>query len=760
MNRVFRFAATALFALAAAAQQSDEPKAEPLTESITVTAQKREEKLQDVPVSVEVIPGRKLDDFGLFDMLDLSASIPNYTIQEGTESTAITMRGIGNAGGTNFGFESSVGTFLDGVYHGRDNQARMPLFDVQRVEVLRGPQSTLFGMNTVAGAISLVSRAPSTTFEGGVELSYDPRYDSNAATATIGGPLTSTLSGRLALLRTRNDGYFYNTDLHRDVNGFDDDAARLTLQWKPAPRWTATGKIEQSKRLQNGNGTQVIVPPSDPEIIARELAIDPRATFAADLKVSQGNEFRDLHANDSVLTVDYAFDRLSITSISAYSRFNGRTRLDVDMSPIDVSWLREHERFSQRSEELRATSDTGRAIEYIGGVYYQSSDLTHDRLLDFALGQFIPAFAGTPGADMQTYAGNFAQSYRTAAAFGQVTWNASDRLRITAGARDNHERKHANSYFDWMVPGTTDPHNALDPASPEFAAANFVFHDVFRIVRHTANGTYAHDSWLPDLKVQWIPSRRLMLYASRTEGEKSGGFSDRDNRNTNFSFDPEQSANYELGAKSASAIGMLDVTLFRTEFRNMQVSVFDLPNLVFIVDNAARALSQGIELDGQWRASRGVTLDTSIGWMQTAKFLEFLVPCVAGPSDPECIARTGGDVRDDGGHDLDVPHFSGTAGIAWHGALSSALELQAGAKVSHRGAAIDSVNRSGRLDAATFVNARIGVASHNGWSLSVAGTNLTDKRWIASRNAALFAGSEFGVVRRPRTISIHTGFRF
>ncbi len=745
-------------------QQQEEQELElpGVLESIKVTAQIREEDLQDVPISVFVAPGAKLEGYIIPDLFGLAQYVPNLTIQEGSEGAAVVMRGIGNNGGTNFGFDSPVGTFIDGIYYGRANHARLPYFDVERVEVLRGPQSTLFGMNTVAGAISVVSRQPTDFFESTILADFDPRYTNARINGVVSGPLTDTLSARLAVMKTNHDGYVYNTFLDHHVNGYDDGGIRLSLRWKPAERWTLTSKLEHISRFQSGISRQVLSPPSDAGVIARQRALDPDVSFVADLDTSQNPESRDIGASAAIFTIDYAFDRFNLTSTSSYTAFNGKSRIDVDSSAIDVSMMRSEEDFAQFSQEFRITSATGGTFEYIAGVFYQDSNLTNDRLLDFALGKFLPAFAGTPVGLSQTYAGNFAQDFETLAAFGQVTWNIGDDWRLIGGGRLSSEEKRASSFFDWLVPGTTDPTNALEPGTPEFAIANFVFHDVFRIERHTDSGTYNENTLLPELKVQWYGLDDAMLYASFTKGQKSGGFNDRDNRATNFTFNPESSTNYEVGSKMMLLGGkaQLNLAFFRMEFKDMQVSVFDLEHLIFIVDNAAKAVSQGIEMDGMWRVTEDVTLNGALGWLETAKFVEFLVPCVPDPSDPDCISTPGGYVRDEGGENLNTPPFTASVGLAYSGYLTPSFGLNARVDFNYRSESLDAVNRVGVIEAASMLNARIELLGAQGWSFALVGNNLTDERFVESRIQALFAGSQQGSVRPPRTIAVQAGYSF
>lgn len=757
-------AMTPLPAFAQDASSAAEPAVDDSTLSeIVVTATLRERGLQDVPISVAVVDGRTISEYGLRDLAQARQFIPNLDYQQGTEGAAVTLRGFGNNGGTNFGFDSPVGTFVDGVYHGRLNQTRLAFLDVARVEVLRGPQSTLFGMNTVAGAISVISRQPTNTLEGYVQAQYDPEYHDFEVTAAISGPLTDTLSARLAFISTNQEGYLFNTFLDRDHGAIDDDAGRLWLRWQPSSQLTVLTKLELSRRVQDGINNEVLTPPTNPDDIARMRALDPDITFTPDDDlVSYGPTSRRIKSAEALLRADYAFEPFTLTSITSYSDFSGRTALDLASAPINIGQIRGIEDFHQFSQELRIASTAPGPIEYLAGVYFQRSRLQHFRVVDFRLANFIPAFAGTPSGELQSQAGDFEQTYKTYAIFGQATWNITDALRLTAGARYSMERKRASSFFDWLVPGTTGAENALTPGTPEFDAADFVFNGLFRIVRHTDAGRYSRNAFLPEVKLQWDVTDNVVLYASYGEGEKAGGFNDRDNRAINFSFDSERSTNYEVGAKLRLLGGraQLDIALFRTRFNDMQVSVFDLPNLVFIVDNAAQATTQGIEIESRWRISRAFTLNAALGWLERARFDEFFVQCVAGPADPDCISTPEGDFRDDGGNDLNAPKLTASVGLEFNQELRPGLRFTARADANYRSRSEDLVNAVGPILPVTMFHARLGLAHDNGWNLALMVNNITNERHIVSRSTSLFPGMFTGEVTPPRRIYLQAGFSF
>lgn len=215
-------------------------------EEIIVTATKRAEGLQEVPISISVMSGEDIDAKGLTKMEDLSAYMPNVHVAEASGGTQLFIRGIGS--GVNYGFEQSVGTFVDGVYFGRGRSARGKFLDLERVEVLKGPQSTLFGKNTIAGAINITTAQPTDEFEGYVSAGYTTELEAKTLTTVISGPISDTIRGRLAIRSYEDEGYVKNLT-ESGVDGPQNDSlyVRGTLTFDLNEDWAATLKAEHGK---------------------------------------------------------------------------------------------------------------------------------------------------------------------------------------------------------------------------------------------------------------------------------------------------------------------------------------------------------------------------------------------------------------------------------------------------------------------------------------------------------------------------------
>ncbi len=220
-----------------------------------VTAQKREESLRDVPLSVAAVSGDKLQDAGILRLDDLKAYVPNLQMSETGIANNIYIRGIGS--GLNQGFEQSVGLYQDGVYHGRGHQSRMPFLDLARVEVLRGPQPILFGKNAVAGAVSLIANQPTNDFEASARISRDFGNDENIADGAVSGPFSDSVRGRLAGFYRKSDGYMENATLGTHEPRRDDIAARLILAADLSTSLTGSLRAEMGNFDSHGRQVEI-----------------------------------------------------------------------------------------------------------------------------------------------------------------------------------------------------------------------------------------------------------------------------------------------------------------------------------------------------------------------------------------------------------------------------------------------------------------------------------------------------------------------
>lgn len=371
--------------------------AAPVLEEVIVTATIRAESLQDVPVSVNAVTGAKMAEAGIAKIEDLQAYVPNLTMSETGIGTNIYIRGIGS--GINPGFEQSVGMYFDGVSYGRAQLTRAPFLDLERVEVLRGPQNILFGKNSIAGALSLISAKPGQEFEGSVSATYEPEYNERILDLILSGPLTDSIGARLAVRKRDIDGHLENLTLNRDEPERDEQTIRLMLEWDVNPDLVAALKLEAGKFDVNGRQIEIINDqPSTsstgsfngrtygeildftevgagPIVLAQVDADSSVLNNRQDFKRSSNGDFSYNDTQNITLNVDYYRDGHQYTFITGILGYETDELCDCDFTGAPVFSVGADEEYKQFSQEFRWVSPVGETFEFIGGAYVHKSEL-------------------------------------------------------------------------------------------------------------------------------------------------------------------------------------------------------------------------------------------------------------------------------------------------------------------------------------------------------------------------------------------------
>ena len=447
-------------------------------EEIIVTATKRAEGLQEVPIAISVMSGQEINAKGLTKMEDLSTYMPNVHVAEASGGTNLFIRGIGS--GVNYGFEQSVGTFVDGVYFGRGRSARGKFLDLERVEVLKGPQSTLFGKNTIAGAINITTGQPTEEFEGYISAGYTSELEAKTVTGVVSGPLSDSVRGRLAIRSYEDKGYVENLAAV-GVDGPQNESVyvRGTLAIDLSEDWTATVKAEHG--YHDVLGRQEVISEINPTIgPAVGLYASPFGSpnFEAGFGYTNYQQnindlplFDDTESTIMQVNIDGAVGEYGIKAVIAYAEYEFTNSLDSDYGPLRLINRGRNEEHEQMSAEFILSSPSDNAFEYMAGAYYQTEDLSHDRyslvvpsaaptlqngifgLLNTpnpALGgaSFAQAVLGgnlSASADNGILDGsatnNFEQDADSWSVFFEGTYNISDTFRITAGLRYSEDDK-------------------------------------------------------------------------------------------------------------------------------------------------------------------------------------------------------------------------------------------------------------------------------------------------------------------------------
>jgi len=734
-----------------------------LIEEILVTARKRQESLQDVPIAITAVTGESIAARAIDNLEDLSQTIPNVFIAENTTVDQIGIRGIFS--GSNFGFEQAVGQIIDGYFYGRPRLTRIPFFDVERVEVLKGPQGALIGKNTTAGAINITTKMPTRTLEAVLTAQYEKFDDAGSGytiDGAISGPITSNLRGRAAFYRAEGGGYIRNLANNTTVPDKDDWIGRIVLAWDPtdeidvAFRWTRADLYREGQTKQLAFCSDFV----ENFLLRRGLGADckgppDKVTYALGPRNGQGN-FDQFSTNlDLVgLTVNWQLGDHTLTSLTGYGQYSSSDNTEGDRTELEIQNTRLRDDYEQWSQEIRLVSPSIGQFTYIVGLYYSDRDNFNRFSFDT---DFRPVFAPNPvpfpfpvpaAFPRETLSTNsFTQEdTKTYAAFGELTWNISDAFLLSVDGRYTIEEKKAFQNAFYGVIYSDEPFTPV-PIPPFLQRPPFNLPAIIPSLIHDISGDRTEKNFSPGVTVQWKPDPDALLYASARRGFKGGGynFGNLDPQSTvalTFEFEEETVTAFELGSKLTlgGGIATLNAALYYMKFDDLQVSTIDTRSLVGLAlqrtTNAGSAISKGFEIDGTWAATNRLRFNFAVGY-NDAKYEEYQgVPCFTGQTlalgcQPGATPSPRDDVQDLSGKSIaNAPKWSGSGSAQYRFTLPGDLEVTTFAQALYR----DSYFTLTTLDPVAVqpsywkFDARISVADPDGrWNLSLIGRNLTDE---------------------------------
>ena len=761
-------------------------------EEIVVTAQKREESLMDVPISVNAVSGEKMAEAGITELEGMTAYVPNLTMNQTGIGTIIAIRGISS--GINQGFEQSVGQYVDGVYYGRAQLARAPFMDLDRVEVLRGPQSILFGKNSIAGAISMHTAKPTDEFEGSITGLYEPDHGEQDVRLVLSGPLTENLSGRLAILDRTIDGYYDNDTLNRDESDEDVSVIRGSLKWHATDDLTINLKVEDGSFDTKGRFLEIVNPVGVSYGGVLSALTGGAYTLDTDQDFNrQSNGDKSVNDTENLtLNIDYALGDHTLTLITGYNAYEFKEECDCDFTGASIFTADTTEEFEQLSQEIRITSPGGETVDYIAGVFYQKSEIDfQDAIIIPDDSLLLPAFAATltglgladPTVIQDTSTErSFEQDTDLWSVFAQFTWNINESMRLTVGGRYTDEEKDASRrQFHVDNTGTTQPVGAV-------ADDLNVFYGLFRIEPYDEiKRDRSESSFTPLITLQYDINEDAMVYATYTTGFKSGGFDVRSNAHPDvavvnamrafafdlvgvFEYEEEEAESIEFGAKLTFADGAaeLNAALFLTEYTDLQTSQFD-GTLGFNVTNAGEATSQGLELDGRWRLSEGLTVSGSFAYLDF-EYDKF-------PNAQCYFGQTPNSATDPGLCDVEgerrefTPEYQATLSADYSMPIGDALEFRANVDFIYSDDYLASPTLDPNLeqDSYTKMNMRVSIGGADGmWDVALVGKNLTDEEVVSFGNTAPLSTTltgdtgavYYGFYDRPSSVALQGTLRF
>lgn len=610
----------------------------PKLEEIVVTAQKREQSLQDVPISVSAVTGAQLELQNRTEIFDLAKMVPGFTFKDGIQDSdrAIQIRGVGTSTYSR-GVEQTVGTSVDGVVASTTVSSFLDFNDVERVEVLRGPQGMLFGKNASAGLLNITTKRPTQEFTAGLSGSYAEENEVNISGFASGPLAGDALLGKVSFYSNTRDGIIENTHPNGpdDFNDRDEWGAKVKLLYEPSDDLSFYLNYTHAKR-----DVACCIRPFD------KISSSALAAFYASVGAPVGPE------NDKTyevtkpkysteidvysLDINYQIGNNTLTSITSFSDTDTFDDiigfgLTYKISPVN----RGVAEIKQVTQEFRLTSPSDQVVSYVAGLYYYKNELDRHfyRIQDLTtLG--LPLILSTSNdnkVDSESYA-----------AFGQATWNINDATRLSLGLRYNHEEVNVDQFLA-----------LVDPVRPPFSTPAGI-----PILPEAAPGS-VKDS-VTDKAVSWrvILERDVlkdaMLYASVARGYKGPGANTLPSGVTASKpiVDPEIPTNYELGIKSEWLDGRLraNSSIFYTEFDDFQASLSDnqIPPS-FYLDNAGQLVTEGLEFELTAQATDNLFLSGNLTYVD-ATFDEYKgAPCYPGQSAAQgCVNG----VQDLSGKDL------------------------------------------------------------------------------------------------------------
>jgi len=595
-------------------------------EEIVVTATKREESIQDVPIAVSAFTGDDLAKRGVTDLVGLQEVAPSISIYNSNSTSnggTIRIRGVGTTG-NNPGLEAAVGTFIDGVYRSRAGLAFNDMVDIERVEILRGPQGTLFGKNTVAGALNIVSKKPEFTNNAAVTVGAG-NYGLTEFKGHANFAASEQLAFRIAGSYTDRDGFYENIEGGDAYDKRDRYTIKGQMLWQPSDDLTVHLLADYTEKDEdccpaayyiNGSAAPIV------EILGGNTSLYQKDS---DIKVGVNHEpFEDVEDDGVSLDITWEVsDNMTFRSITAQRNYEVFRGQDIDFGNADILLPQDSsESFENFSQEFQLLGSTD-SIDWLVGAYYYTEDLDSDEMI--VLGTqgpefvsrlvgagtaLIPVFSGNPAGRVnstgvvpnQGYDATYYSETEGWSIFTHNTWHATDKFDVTVGLRYSDEEKDAGAIINGAPVGTfvNDPFCAVVPIGSlceNYSWANKESED-------ETTGTF---------KVAYQLSDDINTYASFSRGYKAGGWNlDQEavgstdangNPVDQARFDPELSDSYEIGLKGEffDYKLQLNTAIFYTEFEDFQLNTFT--GLGFTVGNVDDVTSEGIEVEGVYRMS-------------------------------------------------------------------------------------------------------------------------------------------------------------
>ena len=705
-------AATAVAALGATSAHAETVAAAAAlgssVEEVVVTAERRETKLQDTPIAISAFSAQTLAERKIDSIRDLAGQAPNLTISRVTIShttQTYSLRGVGESDPIQ---EPVLAVYVDDVYVPRQIGSMIEFNDLERIEVLRGPQGTLYGRNSSAGALRIITRDPGRDLRLKGEVGIG-NYGAVDLRALVEGPISENWSGSLSYIKHKRDGVTYDPTLGHDVNRIDLDAYRAKLRWTPNDRLDALLTVNA---LRDRSDSRSYVP-----------VRQPGGGFSRKQSFSEVEPKQDLDQISGSLRVKYKLtDNLELKSITAYGGFNlNPVYYDNDGEAALIQKNLIHYNDQYVTQELQLNGQFG-AVTFTTGAFY-----LHERFYVERDGYSRRNAQNTnPVTTPSNY--NFLRAHNITntdayAVFGEATWSLTDRLKLTAGLRWTNEKKVFT--FD---------NGVLNLAGQVTASS----------IKGRGDKTWAAITPKASVQYAWTPD--VLTYLTYSKGFKSGGF---DNRATRIDlatlpFAPEDVISYEAGLKAEFLDHRLrtNVAAFYNDYQNLQVSFYDPAYVGSRRGNAGQAHSYGVELEAEAAVTERLSAQFSTGWL-VAVYDEYKGAGGAG-------------VDADGNRLTNSPRWSLSGGLTWEAPVEIPGELRLGVNAQYQtksySNAIPAAGGQHEIPAQGFVNAVATWTSPDPhWQVVLSARNLLDAHKPVSSTYTPSTGVYYLNFPDPRT---------
>jgi iron complex outermembrane receptor protein len=737
MNRRIQFAVAAALAAASGATHAQQAATEAPAglDEIVVTAQRKVERLQDVPVAVSAIGREALEAASISGAQELAMRVPSLSMTAfNIAQPRIFIRGIGS---TDDGAaqDNSVAVFVDDVYVARGSGQAFEFLDIERVEVLRGPQGTLYGKNVVGGVVNVISRRPQREFESRVSASYG-NYDAIDLRGYVTGAMGANGAGSLSALVKDRSGYAENVRLGRDLEDQQSWALRGQYLWQPSDAVDVLFAADYNDHSDNGQSRKGEGPYTTPpfgSVTAAQTTRDPRKSESPRVT------FQDRQVWGALGRVDWRVGPGTLTSISAFRSS------DVDLadaftgigSPpyrvLDTANI-EKEKAEQFSQEVRYGFDglAGDRVSGVVGLYYLNETVDRTEIADLVsvIGSQLPTVLG----GLTGISGSYQDADNTSmGAFASMTWKFTDAWSFTVGGRYTREEKDIRTQVRRIA--DTDAILAAPPTET---------YDV------SASDTWS--KFTPRAALQWKPADNLMLYASYATGFKSGGFQGQapTAAAARSPFDPEEATSVELGLKSTLLDRRLtlNVAVFDTDYEDLQVRQNAQrpgePLPILRITNAGAAQAKGFEVELQARPVESLQVWATYGYLDS-EYVKLV--------DNTGVSRAGNPLQF-------APKNTYNLGTELTLPVGAEREFFARVEYSRQGEfwfdpAANAVNYQGSY---ALVDASLGLKLGDGKSIELWGKNLNDT--LYRTHVIPFLGDRFAVYGPPRTYGVRVRWGF